>query len=633
MGYINKDELSNELLEYMEGLGLTEEQVNQIINTLREEELGNVGNLQTEAKDLVGAINELFQNVDNGKNLIATSIGNPLITGNSTFNAMSEAILGLRRESENETDAREVLYNMMIEDGYNQATNSMTTDELIDLLDASQIKVDEIKQVDCGAYHVIILKNDGTVWSAGGNDEGQLGLGDTNDRTTFAQVNINNVKQVSCGWDHTAVLKNDGTVWTCGNNEYGQLGTTELGRELTQISISNVKQIACDNSYSTFVLKNDGSVWVCGMQNNNSTSFKQITTNINNDVQQIACGYTHFFILKNDGSIWGYGSNNSGEIGIGVSNNVPVSSFTKVTTNVNNDVNYIACGYSNTFIIKNDGSVWGCGKLLNKNTLTRVFLGSTTEITEYEMDRRKLYIYLLDNEIPVTEDMDIGTMLSLLVEGYINAMINQYINNLRIVLADEGVETTDEDDMDSLISKVDQEFNKQVLPAGNATVNDVVNGKTFMNSNGTLLTGKATLGGKYINTTSTTYEFEGEYGAYVTIPHNLGVTPSLVVAVVSYLGIKSTSTSSFTDDDCYSNMNLSVNNLANTNKYTGVVCRHYDMSYGSSSNNYDGYMYITNVSSTDFRFHVYHNGYYSPSSGDEVNPQFKLTIKAVYCYI
>ena len=87
----------NFLMNYLniwEGLGLTEEQVNQIINTLREEELGNVGNLQTEAKDLVGAINELFQNANNGKELIASAIGEP-VSAEDTFQAMSTDINGL----------------------------------------------------------------------------------------------------------------------------------------------------------------------------------------------------------------------------------------------------------------------------------------------------------------------------------------------------------------------------------------------------------------------------------------------------------------------------------------------------------------------------------------------------------
>ena len=279
-------------------------------------------NLVTTNKTIVGAINELFQDVDNGKNLIATSIGNPLITGNSTFSAMSEAILGLRRGSENETDAKDVLYNMMIEDGYNNATSNMTVDELITLLDISGMEIGDIKQIACGAYHTFILKNDGSVWSCGWNYYGQLGASNTT-TNTFTQVttNINyDVKQIVCGAYHNFILKNDGSVWACGYNEYGQLGLNDT---------------------------------------KNRKIFTQVTTNINNDVKQIACGYEHSFIIKNDGSLWSCGYNNKGQLGLGDTTNK--NTFTQVTININNDVKQIV-GYTyHTFILKNDGSVWSCG--------------------------------------------------------------------------------------------------------------------------------------------------------------------------------------------------------------------------------------------------------------------------------
>ena len=51
-------------------------------------------NLATKSKDLVGAINELFQSANNGKELIANAIGEPL-SSNDTFSAMSTDINGL----------------------------------------------------------------------------------------------------------------------------------------------------------------------------------------------------------------------------------------------------------------------------------------------------------------------------------------------------------------------------------------------------------------------------------------------------------------------------------------------------------------------------------------------------------
>ena len=91
MGKITIDELSNELKERINELGLTEEQVQQLIDNTS----GDKSQLQTNAKgSLVDAINELFQSANNGKELIATAIGEPL-TAEDTFSAMSNGIDGL----------------------------------------------------------------------------------------------------------------------------------------------------------------------------------------------------------------------------------------------------------------------------------------------------------------------------------------------------------------------------------------------------------------------------------------------------------------------------------------------------------------------------------------------------------
>ena len=79
--------------------------------------------------------------------------------------------------------------------------------------------------INCGGDHSIVLKNNGTVWTWGFNQYGQLGDGSTNNRSAPYPVDtLKNVTSIASGGDHTVVLKSDGTVWAWGSNNSGQLG-------------------------------------------------------------------------------------------------------------------------------------------------------------------------------------------------------------------------------------------------------------------------------------------------------------------------------------------------------------------------------------------------------------------------
>ena len=232
--------------------------------------------------------------------------------------------------------------------------------------------------------HSLILKKDGTLWSCGNNQYGQLGLGDTTNRNTFTQIvtNTDDIKSVYCGGYHTLILKNDGTLWNCGFNDCGQLGLGDTTNRVTFTQITtnadNIKQVCCGVSH-TLILKNDGTLWGCGYNEfgqlglgdtNYRTTFTKITTNTN-DIKQVFCGYTHTFILKNDGTLWGCGRNNCGQLGLGDGSNR--TTFTQVTTNAN-DIKQVYCGYNHTLMLKNDGTLWGCGY----NAYGQLGLGDTT---------------------------------------------------------------------------------------------------------------------------------------------------------------------------------------------------------------------------------------------------------------
>ena len=85
MGHIRKEELHESLINELEELGNID---------LSGKQDKTDESLLTESKDLVGAINELFQSANNGKKLIANAIGEPL-SSEDTFSAMSNDINGL----------------------------------------------------------------------------------------------------------------------------------------------------------------------------------------------------------------------------------------------------------------------------------------------------------------------------------------------------------------------------------------------------------------------------------------------------------------------------------------------------------------------------------------------------------
>ncbi|WP_167569103.1 RCC1 domain-containing protein [Brevibacillus migulae] len=77
-----------------------------------------------------------------------------------------------------------------------------------------------------GTNHYFSIQNSGQLSSWGFNDKGQLGTGvNVSDYVSLQNVKgITNVISISGGETHSVALDKEGTVWTWGSNEYGQLG-------------------------------------------------------------------------------------------------------------------------------------------------------------------------------------------------------------------------------------------------------------------------------------------------------------------------------------------------------------------------------------------------------------------------
>ena len=167
------------------------------------------------------------------------------------------------------------------------------------------------KQVSCGAEYTAAIKTDGSLWTWGVNSYGKLGTNDTITRstpvTTFAGGN--NWKFVAAGQNSLAAIKTDGSLWTWGRNNSGQLGTNDTANRTTPVTTfagGNNWKSAGGGVAHVAAIKTDGSLWVWGTNisgnlgiNNTSQQNVPVTTFAGgNNWKSVATGELHTLAIQ-----------------------------------------------------------------------------------------------------------------------------------------------------------------------------------------------------------------------------------------------------------------------------------------------------------------------------------------------
>lgn len=99
----------------------------------------------------------------------------------------------------------------------------------------------KIRAIASGADHSIALDRDGDVWAWGDHSYGQLGVGNDGNtsldprprRVRRVDGDLGNVYFIAAGAYHSLALDKNGSLWSWGDNEVGQLGT---GDDVTSFS-------------------------------------------------------------------------------------------------------------------------------------------------------------------------------------------------------------------------------------------------------------------------------------------------------------------------------------------------------------------------------------------------------------
>ncbi len=166
--------------------------------------------------------------------------------------------------------------------------------------DETPVKVmDGVAAVSTCGDTTAVIKDDGSLWMWGSNEYGQLGTGTTGGDTvsdwglsyqsTPVKV-MDDVAAVSVSLYHTAAIKTDGSLWTWGLNDCGQLGNGRKGNgTVTQeyvdydynydedfqsvvqpiqtqpVKVMDGVRAVSTSIGNTEIVLEDGSLWRCGI--------------------------------------------------------------------------------------------------------------------------------------------------------------------------------------------------------------------------------------------------------------------------------------------------------------------------------------------------------------------------------
>lgn len=209
-----------------------------------------------------------------------------------------------------------------------------------------------------GSWFSAALKSDGTIWSWGENDNGQLGQGDTTTRDVPTQIGSDSDWiELSAGEAHLLARKVDGTIYGVGFNSFGQLGLGD------NTGISNITQIGSDSDwarvyggeYFSYAQKTNGTIYSTGDnddgqlgQGNNDplNIFTQVGSS-SWDYLSLGQSGAHMLALDNSRNLSTVGRNNRGQLGIGTFDN------TNILASVNfNNIIATAAGQFHSLLIK-----------------------------------------------------------------------------------------------------------------------------------------------------------------------------------------------------------------------------------------------------------------------------------------
>lgn len=233
----------------------------------------------------------------------------------------------------------------------------------------------KVCDVGCGHRHTVFLLDDGTVYTCGCNDLGQLGHEKARKKPEHVvALDAQIIVAVSCGKCHTLALNDKGQIYSWGLGSDGQLGLNNfeecvrVPRNIKSLSDVQIAQVAC-GFWHSHALSRGGQVFSwgqnqCGQLGLGMSGQSISTPHMIQSLQgipfaQISAGGAHSFALTLSGAVFGWGRNKFGQLGLNDTNDRHFPTLLKSLRSQR--VIYVSCGEDHTAALTKEGGVFTFG--------------------------------------------------------------------------------------------------------------------------------------------------------------------------------------------------------------------------------------------------------------------------------
>ncbi|CAD8141905.1 unnamed protein product [Paramecium octaurelia] len=217
-----------------------------------------------------------------------------------------------------------------------------------------------VVKIACGFQHSCLLVNNGSLYTMGLNEQGQLGL-----NTQLSYISTPQLIElkgpfirVKAAANYTVAQRDTGELYTWGQNQAFNIHTNQP----QLLKIKKINQFSCGEHHMGLIDFNC-QLYMCGSNDYGQLGLNCYESFVPQQVlslekyDKVKCGLTHTLVLNN-GQVYSFGSNKTGELGNGKQQH----SYNQLKPLKIQNVNKIyASNFSAAITSKNELYLWGSG--------------------------------------------------------------------------------------------------------------------------------------------------------------------------------------------------------------------------------------------------------------------------------